>query len=287
MRQGVSSSGRTVVITGASDGIGAAAARQLAAGGASVVLVGRSKAKTAAIAEELGAPYHLADFADLDQVRRLASELRAAYPRIDVLANNAGGIMGSRRVTVDGFEKTFQVNHLAPFLLSRLLMPTLIASSASVVQTASIAAHRFGRLDLEDLENRRRYSPNKAYGDSKLANNLFTKELHRRHHVEGLSAVAFHPGIVATNFASDTTSYFRWIYSTPLARLLLTTPEEGGRALTWLVDGTPGTTWRSGAYYERNKVATTNPQADDAALARGLWEKSEEMVRLSGSLDSR
>lgn len=112
---------QTIIITGASDGIGAAAACQLSARGERVVLVGRSQQKTAAVANELRAPYHLADYADLDQVRNLASELRATYPRIDVLANNAGGIMGHREVTKDGFEKTFQVNHLAPFLLTQAI----------------------------------------------------------------------------------------------------------------------------------------------------------------------
>jgi len=121
---------QTIIITGASDGIGAAAARQLSAKSERVVLVGRSPAKTAAIADELGAPHHLADYADLDQVGNLASELRATYPRIDVLANNAGGIMGAREVTKDGFEKTFQVNHLAPFLLTHLLMPALTPGRA-------------------------------------------------------------------------------------------------------------------------------------------------------------
>lgn len=137
-----------------SDGIGAAAARTLTAKGEKVVIVGRSAAKTAAVAQALNAPYHVADFADLAQVRDLAGKLQAAYPRIDVLANNAGGIMGTRELTVDGFEKTFQVNHLAQFLLTSLLMPTLIASNAKVLQTASVAAQRYGRIDIDDLVDR-------------------------------------------------------------------------------------------------------------------------------------
>lgn len=273
-------SGRTIVITGASDGIGASAARQLAAAGERVVLVGRSAAKTATVAADIGAPFHLADFADLGQVRRLAGELAAAYPRIDVLANNAGGIMGAREETVDGFERTLQVNHLAPFLLTGLLMPTLVASSARVIQTASIAAQRFGRLDLDDLGNRRRYSPNKVYGDAKLANILFTRELHRRHSAEGVSAVAFHPGVVATSFASETTSWFRWIYRTPVGRLFLDSPEEGGRRLVWLAAGLPGVAWEPGGYYEGNRLASSSPQANDPDLARELWELSAAMVGL-------
>lgn len=194
---------QTIVITGASDGIGAAAARQLSANGAHVVLVGRSRAKTAAVAAELQAPYHLADFAELEQVRALAAELATAHPRIDVLANNAGGIMGPRDVTRDGFEKTFQVNHLAPFLLTYLLLPTLAPSSAKVLATSSAAAKLWGKIDLEDLQLERAYSPEKAYGNAKLANILFTRELHRRYAKHGIAAAAFHPGTGATNFASD------------------------------------------------------------------------------------
>ena len=129
---------RTIVITGASDGIGAAAARQLQAEGERVVIVGRSAEKTARVADELGAERHVADFADLAQVRALAAELRAQHDRIDVLANNAGGMFAQREVTVDGFEKTFQVNHLAGFLLTNLLRDVLVESRASVIQTASV-----------------------------------------------------------------------------------------------------------------------------------------------------
>jgi NAD(P)-dependent dehydrogenase (short-subunit alcohol dehydrogenase family) len=272
---------QTIVITGASDGIGAAAARQLAAKGKRVVLVGRSRAKTAAVAADLNAPYYVADFTDLAQVRQLAAELQAACPRIDVLANNAGGIMGARQVTKDGFEKTFQVNHLAPFLLTSLLLPVLTASSAKVLQTSSVAAKNYGKIDVDDLQNERDYSPNKAYGDAKLANILFTRELHRRCHDQGISAAAFHPGNVATNFASDTTSWFRFMYHTSVRRLILTTPDKGAETLTWLAETTPGTDWQSGGYYEKNKPATSTDQADDPDLARQLWDRSAALLGLS------
>jgi NAD(P)-dependent dehydrogenase (short-subunit alcohol dehydrogenase family) len=271
---------QTIIITGASDGIGAAAARQLAASGERVVLVGRSQAKTAAVAAELDAPHYVADYADLGQVRSLAAELQAIYPRIDVLANNAGGIMGDRQVTKDGFEKTFQVNHLAPFLLTSLLLPALTASSAKVLQTSSVAAKNYGKINIDDLQNERDYSPNKAYGDAKLANILFTRELHRRYHDQGISAAAFHPGNVATNFASDTTSWFRFMYHTPLKRLILTTPGKGARTLVWLAEGTPGTTWQSGGYYDKNTPASSTGQADDPGLARQLWDRSAALLGL-------
>jgi NAD(P)-dependent dehydrogenase (short-subunit alcohol dehydrogenase family) len=271
---------QTIVITGASDGIGAAAARQLSATGERIVLAGRSPAKTAAVADELGAPYHLADYTDLDQVRTLARELRATYPRIDVLANNAGGIMGDRELTKDGFEQTFQVNHLAPFLLTQLLMPTLITSQAKVLQTSSIAAQRYGHVDIDDLQNEKNYAPQKAYGTGKLENILFTRELHRRFHDQGLSAAAFHPGVVATNFASDTTHLMRYFYHSPLTRLFTITAAQGAEPLVWLAEGTPGSTWQSGGYYAKNKPATTNAQADDTRLAQQLWDRSAAMLKL-------
>lgn len=267
---------RTVVITGASDGIGAAAARRLHADGHRVVVVGRSPEKTRAVADELGVQSHVADFARLDDVRALAADL-AALGHIDVLANNAGGIFGERSVTVDGFEKTLQVNHLAPFLLTTLLLDMLLASGAIVVNTSSAAAKAFGRLDLADLGNEAAYTPRKAYGDSKLANVLHARELHARFAGRGLAAVAFHPGGVATNFAADSTSRMRWVCHTPLRRVLLSS-EKGADTLIWLAEGEAGTDWRSGEFYEKRKVVPTNPQAYDDTLARELWERSAEMV---------
>ena len=271
---------RTILVTGASDGIGAAAARRLAAGGHQVILVGRSARKTAAVAADLGAPFHVADFAELAQVRALAEAVRADHPRIDVLANNAGGMWGPRTLTADGFEMTFQVNQLAPFLLTKLLLPTLVDGSAIVVQTASRVARMAGPLDLDDLQLERGYSPNGAYAKSKLANILFTRELHRRYHDRGIAAVAFHPGALATNFAADATGVIHAVYHSPLRRVVLGPPDRGGAALAWLATGEPGTTWQPGGYYERNRLASTNKQADDAALASGLWERCAELVQI-------
>lgn len=274
----------TIVITGASDGIGAAAARQLAGPGVRLLLVGRSPEKTAAIARELGAEHFLADFAELDQVRRLAAELSEATAEhgIDALANNAGGIFGERTPTVDGFEKTFQVNHLAPFLLTNLLLPRLLPGGASVVNTSSMAHRLFGHLDLENLDNARRYSPRKAYGDAKLANVLFTRSLHARFHGEGLSCVAFHPGLVRTSFSAGSASAMRWFYQSPLAGLLpMISPEQGGATLAWFLTGTPGTTWTSGRYYDQDRpTSRVHPQADDLAFADALWQRSAELVGL-------
>ena len=272
---------QTIIITGASDGIGAAAARELAQRGERVVLVGRSPEKTEALAAELDAPFYLADFAHLAQVRNLATEIAATFPRFDVLANNAGGIMGEREVTHDGFEKTFQVNYLAPFLLTNLLLPTMAGRTVKVIQTASIAAKYWGNVDLDDLQFERDYAPEQAYGTTKLEDILFTRELDRRYRQSGVMAAAFHPGVVGTNFASDTTHLMKVLYHTPLISKLVTiSPEKGADQLVWLAEGTPGETWEPGQYYQKRKVGKTSPQADDADLARELWDRSLAMVNL-------
>ena len=276
--QGRHVAARTIIITGASDGIGAAAAEALVAAGDTVVVVGRSPEKTAAVAAKLGAEFFVADFAKLDDVRALAAALLERYPRIDVLANNAGGIMGDREITVDGHEKTLQVNHLAPFLLTSLLLERLVASEASVINTASIANKLYGNIDIDDLGNEKRYSPNKAYGDSKLANILFTREFDRRYRARGVTTASFHPGIVATSFASNTSSVLRFVYGVVLSRFLIS-PAKGADTLVWLA--TPGTDWTSGGYYSRRKTGKTNRQADDTALAARLWESSAALVGVS------
>ncbi|WP_434966645.1 SDR family NAD(P)-dependent oxidoreductase [Janibacter indicus] len=271
---------RTIVITGASDGIGAAAGRQLAETGARLILVGRSPEKTSAVAAATGAEHYVADFARLDDVRRLAGELNEVCERIDVLANNAGGMFSGPTVTQDGFEKTFQVNHLAPYLLTHLLIDKLIGSRSAVVNTSSIGARLFGHIDLEDLNNWAGFSPNKAYGDAKLANILFTKELHERFHGRGLSSVAFHPGNVATNFASDTDSYFQRVYHGAL-RAFLISPEQGGARLRHFIEGQPGRAWTSGEYYGApGRIGRTNRQAYDAGIAVEHWRRSAAMLSI-------
>jgi NAD(P)-dependent dehydrogenase (short-subunit alcohol dehydrogenase family) len=266
---------KTIVITGASDGIGAQAARALHARGNSVVVVGRSPTKTQAVGNELSVPYYVADFTKLSDVRRLADELRRDLSRIDVLANNAGGIFGARELTVDGHEKTMQVNHLAPFLLTHQLMDLLIASKASILNTSSIAATLFSDFDINDLEGATHYTQRRAYGNAKLENILFTRELHTRFHDQGISSVCFHPGNVASNFASDTSSLMRFVYHTPLRKLFLISSEKGADNLIWLASGTPDEDWQSGAYYIKHAISTKlDKQALDPENAHLLWERS-------------
>jgi NAD(P)-dependent dehydrogenase (short-subunit alcohol dehydrogenase family) len=271
---------KTIVITGASDGIGAAAARKLHHDGHRVVIVGRSPHKTQAVAREIGADHYLADFTRLDEVRKLAAGLDAAYPRIDVLANNAGGVFGDRTKTVDGFERTFQINHLAPFLLTTLLIGKLAASTATVIQTSSVGARMAGKLDIDDLDHDRNFSPVRAYSAAKLENILFTKELHRRHHAQRISTAAFHPGNVATSFGTQSESrLMKFITTNRITRAMLITPEKGADQLVWLAESRPGVDWESGAYYEKRKPAKRiNPQALDTDLARRLWDRSEELL---------
>lgn len=272
---------RTVIITGASDGIGAAASRQLAGHETRLILIGRSPEKTRAVASATGAEYHLADFTRLDEVRDLAETLRQSCDRIDVLANNAGGIFSGPTATVDGFEMTFQVNHLAPYLLTHQLIDTLIDSHAAVINTSSIGARLFGKIDLDDLNTWQNFTPNRAYGNAKLANILFTKGLHEHFHKRGLSSVAFHPGIVATNFASDTDSYFQRIYQGILKRFL-SSPEQGGATLRHFIDGKPGKTWTSGEYYGSPKgIGRTNRQAYDPAIVHEHWQRSADMLGIT------
>ena len=273
---------RTVVITGASDGIGAAAARRLHTAGHEVVVVGRSSAKTRAIAAELKADHVVADFSRLDDVRELAATLAAKHPRIDVLANNAGGMFGARADTIDGFEQTFQVNHLAPFLLTNLLQDVLMASRATIIQTASVAARLFGRIDMADLHNRRHYTPMRAYGAAKLGNILFTRELHNRLHTHGVNAAAFHPGVIASAFAAGTSNRaMGFLYTNTFARRFLGTPESGADQLVWLSETVPGQAWVPGLYYEKRSIAArVNPQSTRDDLARELWERSAEMTGL-------
>lgn len=271
---------RTIILTGASDGIGAASARQLAQLGEEVVVVGRNPEKTARVARSLGAESFVADFSDLAQVRELAASLLEAYPRIDVLANNAGGVFGERTLTTDGFETTFQVNHLAPFLLTNLLLERLIASRASVIQTSSAAAKLFPRFDIDDLQGERRYSSTAAYGNAKLANVLFTKELNRRFGDQGLSAVAFHPGVIASNFGASGSGPWKFLYGGPLAQRLMTSTSVGGARLTWLALGKPGVDWEPGGFYANNRPSKTNRIADDPAVAKQLWERSAVLADL-------
>lgn len=263
---------RTIVITGASSGVGLAAARQLAAQGEQVVVVGRDPrrlgAAMAAVRAAATGPEpdeYRADFAVLDEVRELAAKLLTAYPKIDVLANNAGGMLGSYVRTADGFEATIQGNHLAPFLLSHLLRPAL--RGGRVINTAS-RAHQRARLDVEDFTGSAgSFNAWRAYGGSKAANILFTAEAARRW--PEITSVSFHPGVVRSNFGVG--GVVRFFYR---VAPFLTTPEQAGDLLTWLTTADVA----DGAYYVGHRVTRPDAGAADPARAARLWETSAEAV---------
>ncbi|MFE1664585.1 SDR family NAD(P)-dependent oxidoreductase [Microbacterium sp. P02] len=272
---------RTIVITGASDGIGAAAARELSSKGHEVVVVGRSAPKTKAVADEIGAESHLADFSDLDDVRRLAHELASRHPQIHVLANNAGGIFASERAeTEDGHEMTFQVNYLAPFLLTHLLHDNLVAAGGTVINTSSAAGRLFSKLDLDDLDARRNYDARRAYGNAKLAQVMFAKELDRRYRDEGVTSTAFHPGVIGSNFSGDPGSAMAAVYQSKIAQRFLAPVEKGADTLVYLAEHAPGVDYPSGEYFVDRKRARAHRMASDAALVRQLWNRSAEMLEI-------
>jgi len=261
---------KTIIITGASAGIGEAAATELAKDNR-VIIVGRSK-QTVTVAKKLGVEYFQADYADLASVRRLAKDLLKACPKIDLLVNNAGGIMQSVVMTKDGFEQTFQVNYLAQFLLTNLLMDRLIASKGAVINTSS-AAHRFARLHLDNVQFAG--APFVAYGNSKLLDLIHAQELARRYSRKGVDAVSFHPGVVATNFASATDGPFAWMYNTSM-KAILKTPAQGADTLVWLANNRP--LWKDGGYYSKRKLATIGGLAKDPTVGRKIWDITEKLL---------
>jgi len=278
--------GRVCVVTGASSGIGKAASLALARLGATMVLVCRDQARgqsaladvaaAAGGAGSAGPPMlELADLSSLDQVRDLARRL-GARPRIDVLVNNAGLVVGHRRLTADGLEWTFAVNHLAPFLLTNLLRTRLAASAPARVVTVASTAHHGASLDLADLQAERRYLPMLAYANSKLANILFTRELARKLDGTGITANCLHPGTVATGFGHSGSRALR--LGLTIARPFLRSAEAGASTVAYLASS-PEVAGRSGGYYVGRKLRAPSRAARDDALAHDLWEVS---ARLTG-----
>ena len=271
---------RTVVVTGASAGIGAQAALQFARLGDHVVLVGRTPSKLAAVADLIGRQtglqpdQRICDFADLAAVRRTATAIAAAYESIDVLANNAGLIADIRSSTVDGHETTIQVNHLAPFLFTFLLLDPLIAGRARIVTTSS-AAHAFGWLDPDDLDfDRRRWSRWRSYADSKQANVLFTTELSWRLRQTGVVATCFHPGLVRSDFGSGSPLFRLAMRAMPVG---FVSPSQAASNLLRLATEPAGLAV-PGGYFDGATVSRPTSRAVDPGTAERLWARSEELV---------
>ena len=262
---------KTIVITGASDGIGKAAAKQLSELGHRVVIVGRNPEKTKRVAKELGVPFHLCDYANLADVRRLAKEL-SEYERIDVLANNAGGLQKDLAKTADGFDKTFQINLLGGLLLTLLLLGKLAESHATVIQTSSIATNLYGLdFDVNDLQNEHTKSTRKAYGYSKLEDALMTRELQRRYG-DKIAAVAFEPGVVRTNFGAGAGGLIEIAYHTPLRYPFTISPEKSAKRLTRLASGTPGVDFVPGELYSFEKPYKLKFKDPDGNIAKRFFD---------------
>ncbi|HEY4012753.1 MAG TPA: SDR family oxidoreductase [Polyangiaceae bacterium] len=275
--------GKTVLVTGANQGVGKAAAIALAKQGAELTLVSRNAEKGRAAAAEVqaaggGRPADLivADLSSKAEVHRVAAEFRARHARLDVLVNNAGVYVPERHVTADGLEETLAVNHLAYFSLTRLLVDLLKASAPARIVNTSSDAHGRGRMHWDDLQfARRRYSAWRAYSQSKLANLLFTYELARRLEGTGVTANALHPGVVASGFGRTYPGPMALLYK--IAGPLMLTPEQGARTTVY-VASSPDLETVSGAYFARSRPARSSAASRDEASQHRLWAMSDELA---------
>jgi NAD(P)-dependent dehydrogenase (short-subunit alcohol dehydrogenase family) len=276
--------GKTVLITGGTSGIGKAAAVALAAMGAYVVVVGRNPERGEAALEEIKARSHsesvelmLADLSVQAEVGRLAGEFQERHDRLDVLANNAGLVQSRRTETAEGIETTLATNHLAPFLLTNLLIARLKESAPSRVITVSSEAQRWGKMDFEDVQSTRKYRGFPVYGMTKLANIMFTYELAERLKGTGVTANCLHPGPVGTNFGKNNAGPMALFFR--LGKPFMRSPEQGADTLVWLAVS-PEVEGVSGKYFSDRKEIEAKEVAHDPAARRTLWTISEDLTGL-------
>ncbi len=275
--------GKVVLLTGATEGIGKVAAFELARLGASLTLVGRNREKSERVLAEIksatgnqGVALLLADLSSLAEVRALAAKFAASHDRLDVLANNAGAVFSTCQHTVDGFERTFALNHLSPFLLTRELWPLLVKTPGARVVTTSSAAHLRGRIDFDDIARRpSRKAGFGVYSASKLANILFTRELARRLSPSGAIANCVHPGFVRSGFGLNNPDLLGLAVKVAAA-VAGRTPEKGAETLVWLA-ASPAAGKVTGEYWKDRQVGRTSSAARDDATAKRLWDFSEQL----------
>jgi retinol dehydrogenase 14 len=278
-------SGKTALVTGASSGIGLEASVKLARMGAEVVIASRDQQRTQAAADQIRARSGsqkvsclICDFTSQAQIRQLASDYRASHARLDILVNNAGSVSPERRVTEDGIEQTFAVNHLGPFLLTNLLLDLIEKSAPARIVNVSSVGHRLGDIDFDNLQYERGgYFIMRAYARSKLASVLFTRELGRRLDGKGVTVNCLHPGGVATRIWSHAPWFARPFLA--VGRLFMISAEKGGDVIVHLASG-PELEGRSGLYFERLREMAPSKLAQDDALAKKLWDQSAKLVHL-------
>jgi NAD(P)-dependent dehydrogenase (short-subunit alcohol dehydrogenase family) len=279
--------GRTVLITGATSGIGRATALGLATMGAHVAITGRDRGRTESAAREISAAggwdvdAFVADLSSQAQVRRLASEVLEVLPRIDVLINNVGGYWRTRHVTPDGLERTFAINHLAPFLLTNLLLDRLEQSAPARVVTVASNAQTQGHIDFDDLQGERSYSGGRAYSQSKLANVLFSYQLARRLRGSAVTSNALHPGLVRTSFGADDPARIQRLL-VPFLGPVMKSPARGAATSVHLASA-PELEQVSGRYFANRRLTRSSTRSSDQAVAARLWEASADLVRLTAA----
>jgi NAD(P)-dependent dehydrogenase (short-subunit alcohol dehydrogenase family) len=278
--------GKVVLVTGGTGGIGKATAIGLAALGARVGITGRDIARAEQAAADIrtasGNPAvdsFAADMSSQAEVRRLASAVMNAYPRLDVLVNNVGGFWAHRHTTADGLEHTFALNHLASFLLTNLLLDRLKASAPARVVTVSSHVQAEGRIDFDDPQGARKYSGQSAYSQSKLANVLFTNELARRLEGTRVTATSLHPGFVRTHFGDEDQAGFFALIS-GIVRPFLRTPAQGAQTSIYLASS-PDVEGVTGQFFANSKPKTANKVAYDTAIAARLWQVSADLVGMT------
>jgi len=277
--------GKTVVITGGTSGIGEIAAERLALMGARIVLIARNQfrgevtlARLYERAPGLDHTVHYADLARLPEMKRVAAEIAHKESHIDVLINNAGAMFSSRRLTEDGLEYTFALNHMAYFVVTEGLRERLLASSPARIINVSSAAHQGARLDFDDLQSAKSFGAMKAYSRSKLCNILFTRELARRLHGTGVTANCLHPGFVATRFGDQSGGVISRFVG--LAKLFAISPEKGAETIIYLATST-AVTETTGEYFYKCRPITPSQAARDNRAALLLWERSAALAGLN------
>jgi NAD(P)-dependent dehydrogenase (short-subunit alcohol dehydrogenase family) len=278
-------SGKVVVITGATSGIGLVAAEKLAGMGARLVLVARDRARGEETLAKLraagsGAAHsvHYGDLSTIAEMKRVTGEVAAAEPRVDVLINNAGALFSSRQVTADGLEMTFATNHMSYFVVTLGLAERLRATPGARVINTSSHAHKGRHLDFDDLQSAKDYRGFPVYGRSKLCNILFTRELATRWTDTGVTANSLHPGFVATRFGDSSGGFFQ--HGIQVAKLFAISPEKGAETIIYLATSDDVAKVTGKYFYKCRAVDPTSDAQDDAA-ARRLWEES---ARFAGGL---